>query len=56
MHGFVVLPMLALVAPVPLALGWGLTWLDVGLAVGFYFLDRVEVTAGFPPLLPGFRS
>jgi stearoyl-CoA desaturase (delta-9 desaturase) len=36
-HVFVVLPMLALVAAVPLAWGWGLSWLDVGLAVGFYW-------------------
>src|SRR5690348_8898291 len=46
-HGFVVLPMLALLAAVPLAWGWGLTWLDVGLAVGFYFLSGFGVTAGF---------
>src|SRR3954451_20350277 len=46
-HGFVVLPMLALVAAVPLAWGWGLTWFDVGLAAGFYLLARVGVTAGF---------
>jgi stearoyl-CoA desaturase (Delta-9 desaturase) len=46
-HTFVVLPMLALVAAVPLAWGWGLTWLDVGLAVGFYFLAGFGVTAGF---------
>jgi stearoyl-CoA desaturase (Delta-9 desaturase) len=46
-HVFVVLPMLALVAAVPLAWGWGLSWLDVGLAVGFYFLSGFGVTAGF---------
>jgi stearoyl-CoA desaturase (Delta-9 desaturase) len=33
-HAFVLLPMLALVAAVPLAWGWGLTWLDVGLTGG----------------------
>ena len=46
-HAFVLLPMLALVAAVPLAWGWGLSWLDVGLAVGFYFLSGFGVTAGF---------
>jgi len=46
-HFFVILPMLALLAAVPLAWGWGLTWLDVGLAVGFYFLSGFGVTAGF---------
>ncbi|MFC7661059.1 fatty acid desaturase [Pseudonocardia benzenivorans] len=46
-YGFTLLPMLALVAAVPLAWGWGLSWLDVGLAVGFYFLSGLGVTAGF---------
>jgi stearoyl-CoA desaturase (Delta-9 desaturase) len=46
-HFFVILPMLALVAAVPLAWGWGLSWFDVGLAVGFYFLSGFGVTAGF---------
>jgi stearoyl-CoA desaturase (Delta-9 desaturase) len=46
-HAFVLLPMLALVAAVPLAWGWGLTWLDVGLTVGFYFLSGFGVTVGF---------
>jgi hypothetical protein len=32
---FVFVPLLALVAAVPAAWGWGLTWIDVGLAVGF---------------------
>jgi stearoyl-CoA desaturase (delta-9 desaturase) len=44
---FVIVPMLALVAAVPLAWGWGLTWLDVGLAVGFYVLSGFGVTVGF---------
>jgi stearoyl-CoA desaturase (Delta-9 desaturase) len=46
-HAFVLLPMLALVAAVPLAWGWGLSWLDAGLAVGFYFLSGFGITAGF---------
>jgi len=46
-RAFVLLPMLALVVAVPVAWGWGLTWLDVGLAVGFYFLSGFGVTVGF---------
>ena len=46
-HAFVLIPMLALVAAVPLSWGWGLSWLDVGLAVGFYFLSGLGVTVGF---------
>jgi stearoyl-CoA desaturase (Delta-9 desaturase) len=46
-HLFVLLPMLALVAAVPLAWGWGLTWLDVALAVAFYFLSGFGITVGF---------
>ncbi|HVL86299.1 MAG TPA: acyl-CoA desaturase [Pseudonocardia sp.] len=44
---FTLVPMLALAAAVPLAWGWGLSWLDVGLAVGFYFLSGLGVTVGF---------
>ena len=45
--GFMVVPLLALAAAVPLAWGWGLTWLDVGLAVVFYNLTGLGVTVGF---------
>jgi stearoyl-CoA desaturase (delta-9 desaturase) len=44
---FMVVPLLALAAAVPLAWGWGLSWLDVGLAVFFYFLTGLGVTVGF---------
>ena len=44
---FTCLPMLALIAAVPLAWGWGLSWLDVGLAAGFYLVSALGVTAGF---------
>ncbi|GAA1277144.1 acyl-CoA desaturase [Pseudonocardia aurantiaca] len=46
-HIFVLAPTLALAAAVPLAWGWGLTWLDVGLAIGFYLLSGLGVTVGF---------
>jgi stearoyl-CoA desaturase (delta-9 desaturase) len=44
---FTLVPMLALVVAVPLAWGWGLSWLDVGLAAGFYLLSGFGVTVGF---------
>ncbi|HEX4704336.1 MAG TPA: acyl-CoA desaturase [Pseudonocardiaceae bacterium] len=44
---FVVVPFLALLAAVPLAWGWGLTWTDIGLAVGFYLVSGLGVTVGF---------
>jgi stearoyl-CoA desaturase (Delta-9 desaturase) len=44
---FTLVPMLALVVAVPFAWGWGLSWLDVGLAVGFYLLSGFGVTVGF---------
>ncbi|MEQ3553890.1 acyl-CoA desaturase [Pseudonocardia nematodicida] len=44
---FVVLPTLALVAAVPLAWGWGLGWLDIALAVAFYYVSCLGVTVGF---------
>jgi stearoyl-CoA desaturase (Delta-9 desaturase) len=43
---FVVVPMLALVAAVPLAWGWGLTWTDIALATAFYLLSGFGVTVG----------
>ncbi|OZM84036.1 acyl-CoA desaturase [Pseudonocardia sp. MH-G8] len=44
---FMIVPLLALAAAVPLAWGWGLTWLDVGLTLTFYFLTGLGVTVGF---------
>ena len=44
---FVVVPFAALVAAAPFAWGWGLTWLDAGLAVCFYFLTLAGVTVGY---------
>jgi stearoyl-CoA desaturase (delta-9 desaturase) len=44
---FAVVPGLALIAAVPFVWGWGLSWLDVGLAVGFYCLSGLGVTVGF---------
>ena len=44
---FVLVPMIALVAAVPLAWGWGLTWLDVVLAVAFFYLSGLGVTIGY---------
>jgi len=44
---FVIIPMLALVAAVPLAWGWGLSWLDVGLSVFFFYFSVLGVTVGY---------
>jgi stearoyl-CoA desaturase (delta-9 desaturase) len=44
---FVLLPTFALAAAVPLAWGWGLSWLDIGLAAGLYVLTALGVTVGF---------
>jgi len=44
---FVVVPFLALLAAVPVAWGWGLTWIDIVLAVFFYFLTLAGTTVGF---------
>jgi stearoyl-CoA desaturase (delta-9 desaturase) len=47
LYTFVIVPFLAIVAAVPVAWGWGLSWLDVGLLVAFYFLGVGGVTVGF---------
>ncbi|WP_091625901.1 acyl-CoA desaturase [Amycolatopsis saalfeldensis] len=44
---FVVVPLIAVSVAVPFAWGWGLSWLDLGLAAGFYFLTGFGVTIGF---------
>jgi stearoyl-CoA desaturase (Delta-9 desaturase) len=44
---FILCPMLALVAAVPLAWGWGLRWWDAALAVCWYVFTILGVTVGF---------
>jgi len=44
---FVAVPMLALLAAIPLAWGWGLGWHDVIIAVGFYYLTGLGIAMGF---------
>ncbi|KAB1986356.1 acyl-CoA desaturase [Streptomyces triticiradicis] len=44
---FIAVPFLALLAAVPLAWGRGLSWLDVGLLVFFYYLGCHGVTIGY---------
>ena len=44
---FVVVPLLALVAAVPVAWGWGLGWADVVLGAVFYCVSGLGVTVGF---------
>lgn len=47
LYVIVLVPFLALGAVVPAVWGWGLSWLDVGLAVGFYYLSLLGVTVGY---------
>jgi stearoyl-CoA desaturase (Delta-9 desaturase) len=44
---FVAVPMLALLAAIPLAWGWGLGWHDVILAVAFYYISGLGISMGF---------
>ncbi len=44
---FVVVPLLALIAAVPFAWGWGLGWADVAIAAVFYMISGLGVTVGF---------
>jgi stearoyl-CoA desaturase (Delta-9 desaturase) len=44
---FVIAPFLALLAAPPLLWGWGLSWLDIVLAVLFYFVTLAGVTVGY---------
>jgi stearoyl-CoA desaturase (Delta-9 desaturase) len=44
---FVAVPMIGLVAAIPFAWGWGLSWVDVVLAVAFFYLSGLGVTIGY---------
>jgi len=44
---FVGVPMLALVAAIPFAWGWGLGWHDVVIAAFFYWLTGLGITVGY---------
>jgi stearoyl-CoA desaturase (delta-9 desaturase) len=44
---FVVAPFIAVIAAVPLAWGWGLTWVDVAIFAVFYLFTGFGVTVGF---------
>ncbi len=44
---FLIFPFLALITLVVLVWGWGLSWLDIGLAAGFYMLTTLGVTVGY---------
>jgi stearoyl-CoA desaturase (Delta-9 desaturase) len=44
---FVAVPMLALLAAIPLAWGWGLGWHDVIIAVAFYYFTGLGISIGF---------
>ena len=43
---FVAVPLLALLAAVPLAWGWGLGWHDIVLAIAFYYFSGLGVSVG----------
>src|SRR5579875_2915475 len=44
---FVVIPLLALLAAIPLAWGWGLGWHDIVLALAFYLVSGLGISMGF---------
>ena len=47
LYVIVIVPFLALAATVAVAWGWGLSWVDAGLALAFYLLSGLGVTVGF---------
>jgi stearoyl-CoA desaturase (Delta-9 desaturase) len=46
-YSFVILPLLAMIAAVPFAWGWGLGWTDVALFAVFYVISGLGITVGF---------
>ncbi|MFD2416129.1 acyl-CoA desaturase [Amycolatopsis pigmentata] len=47
LKAFLLIPFAALVAALPAAWGWGLNWLDLGLAAAFYVIATLGVTVGY---------
>ena len=47
LYAFVVIPFAAVVAAVPVAWGWGLSWHDVVITVVFYIVSGLGITVGF---------
>jgi stearoyl-CoA desaturase (delta-9 desaturase) len=47
LKAFLLIPFAALLAALPLAWGWGLNWLDLALAAGFYVVATLGVTVGY---------
>jgi stearoyl-CoA desaturase (Delta-9 desaturase) len=43
----VVVPLLALLAALPVAWGWGLSWLDITIALAFYLVSGFGIAVGF---------
>ena len=46
-YAFVILPLLAMIAAVPFAWGWGLGWTDVAIFAVFYVISGLGITVGF---------
>ncbi len=46
-YGFTLIPLIAVIAAVPFAWGWGLGWTDVIIGTFFYFFTGMGVTVGF---------
>ncbi|KZB79532.1 acyl-CoA desaturase [Amycolatopsis regifaucium] len=44
---FLLVPFVALLAAVPIVWGWGMTWVDLALAVVFYTIGTLGVTVGY---------
>ncbi len=47
LYFFVVAPFLAVLAAIPVAWGWGASWLDIGLFFAFFIIGGMGVTMGY---------
>jgi stearoyl-CoA desaturase (Delta-9 desaturase) len=47
LYCFVIIPFLAVLAAIPVAWGWGLTWTDVVIFVSFYVVSGLGITVGY---------
>jgi stearoyl-CoA desaturase (Delta-9 desaturase) len=47
LYAVVTVPLLAFLAAIPVAWGWGMGWTDLGLFLGFYIVSGLGITVGY---------
>src|SRR5919205_773702 len=46
-RAFLLVPFAVLVAAIPVFWGWGVSWIDLAIAAGFYTVSTLGITVGY---------